>query len=286
MSQEQGRVSTYREFADKNLDMVKKAGYNVVQLMAIQEHSYYACFGYHVTSFFAISSRSGSPDDFKYLVNKAHSLGIRIIVDIVHSHASTNENDGIKNFDGTDHCYSHAGERGYHSGWDSMVFDYSKYEVKRFLLANLCMFLEEYNVDGFRFDAVTSIMYNHHGINFGFTGDYNEYFGLQNDMDGITYLMLANVLIKEITPDAITIAEDVSGMPTLCRSLADGGLGFDYRLNMYMPDMWIKLLKDTSDEHWSMGHIAHSMTNRRWKEKVIGYVESHDQAIVGDQTMA
>lgn len=187
-------------------------------------------------------------------------------------------------FDGTDHCFSHGGARGYHSDWDSMIFDYSKYEVKRFLLANLAWFIDEYHVDGFRFDAVTSILYNHHGIGVGFSGNYNEYFGLQTDLDGITYLMLANTLIKEIRPHAITVAEDVSGMPTLCRELKDGGLGFDYRLSMFMPDMWIKMLDGLPDENWNMGHITHSLTNRRWKEKVVGYAESHDQAIVGDKT--
>jgi 1,4-alpha-glucan branching enzyme len=254
--------------------------------MAIQEHSYYASFGYHVTGFFSVSSRSGTPDDFKYLVNKAHSLGLRIVIDLVHSHASNNINDGIKDFDGSDHCFSHGGSRGYHSGWDSMLFDYSKYEVKRFLLANLAWFLDEYKIDGFRFDAITSILYQHHGIGVGFSGNYAEYFGLQTDLDGIVYVMLANCLIREINPDAITIAEDVSGMPTLCRELKDGGMGFDYRLSMFMPDMWIKLLKGTPDEYWNMGHITHSLTNRRWKEKVIGYAESHDQAIVGDKTIS
>ena len=211
--------------------------------MAIQEHAYYASFGYHVTGFFGISSRSGSPDDFKFLVNEAHKRGLRVIIDCVHSHASNNVNDGIHMFDGTDSSYSKSGPEGYHSGWDSMLFDYSKYEVKRFLLSNLAWFLEEYNVDGFRFDAITSLLYKHHGIGYSFTGNYEEYFGDNTDLDGIVYLMLANKLIKQINPDAITIAEDVSGQPTLCREIKDGGIGFDYRLNMYMPDMWIKLLK-------------------------------------------
>eukprot|EP00351_Strombidinopsis_sp_SopsisLIS2011_P003782 CAMPEP_0116876060 /NCGR_PEP_ID=MMETSP0463-20121206/8109_1 /TAXON_ID=181622 /ORGANISM="Strombidinopsis sp, Strain SopsisLIS2011" /LENGTH=187 /DNA_ID=CAMNT_0004522501 /DNA_START=761 /DNA_END=1324 /DNA_ORIENTATION=+ len=187
--------------------------------MAIQEHSYYGSFGYHVTNFFAVSSRQGTPEDFKYLVDTAHGMGIMVIIDIVHSHASNNVHDGINQFDGTDHCYSHSGPRGYHSAWDSMVFDYSKYEVRRFLLSNLAWFMNEYQVDGFRFDAVTSILYHHHGINTGFSGDYNEYFGLQCDLDGITYLMLANKIIHDIYPEAITVAEDVSGMPTLCRTI-------------------------------------------------------------------
>jgi len=244
--------------------------------MAIQEHSYYGSFGYHVTNFFAISSRCGTPEDFKYLVDKAHSMGIKIIIDLVHSHASTNVMDGINKFDGTDHCYSHAGDRGYHTMWDSMVFDYSKFEVKRFLLSNLAWFIDEYHVDGFRFDAVTSILYNHHGINMSFSGGYHEYFGMQTDLEGIVYLMLANSLVHKLRKDAITIAEDVSGHPTLCRTIKDGGIGFDFRLNMYLPDMWIKLLKETSDEDWNMGAIVNAMTNRRWKEKCIAYAESHD----------
>lgn len=286
MAQEFGRVSSYRDFAEHNLDRIVEAGYNTIQLMAIQEHAYYASFGYHVTGFFGVSSRSGTPDDFKYLVDKAHSKGLRIIIDLVHSHASNNVNDGIKMFDGTDHCFSHGGEKGYHKEWDSMLFDYSKYEVKRFLLSNLAWFIEEYKVDGFRFDAVTSILYQHHGIGVGFSGNYQEYFGLHTDLDGITYLMLANHLIKLLKPEAITIAEDVSGMPTLCRLITDGGMGFDYRLSMFLPDMWIKYLKGTPDEEWNMGHLTHSLTNRRWKERVVGYAESHDQAIVGDKTIS
>jgi 1,4-alpha-glucan branching enzyme len=284
MAHEGGGVFNYRGYADEILPRIKEAGYNVVQLMAIQEHAYYASFGYHVTGFFAVSSRQGTPEDFKYLVDKAHSLGIKVIIDIIHSHASSNVNDGLNRLDGTDACYSHAGPRGYHQAWDSMVFDYGKYEVKRFLLSNLAWFLDEYKVDGFRFDAVTSILYHHHGIGHSFAGGYPEYFGLQTDLDGIIYLMLANTLIRRIRSHSISIAEDVSGFPTLCRTLIDGGIGFDYRLGMFLPDMWIKLLKETPDEQWSMSTIAHAMINRRWKEKVLAYSESHDQAIVGDKT--
>ena len=254
--------------------------------MAIQEHAYYGSFGYHVTNYFAVSSRQGNPDEFKYLVDRAHSMGIRVIIDIVHSHASNNVLDGINRFDGTDHCYSHAGEKGHHKAWDSMIFDYSKYEVMRFLLSNLAWYITEYQIDGFRFDAVTSIMYQHHGVGVGFSGNYQEYFGYQVDLDGISYLMLANELIHTLLPDAMTVAEDVSGMPTLCRAISEGGIGFDYRLSMFLPDLWIKNLKELKDEEWNMGQLVHSMTNRRWKEKCVAYCESHDQAIVGDKTIA
>jgi 1,4-alpha-glucan branching enzyme len=192
MSSEDKKVSSYKEFTDNILPRIKANGYNCVQIMAIQEHAYYGSFGYHVTGYFAPSARQGTPDEFKRLVDTAHKLGLRVIIDIVHSHASNNVNDGINRFDGTDHCYSHAGAKGYHSAWDSMIFDYSKYEVLRFLLSNLAYYIQEFQVDGFRFDAVTSMMYHHHGINTGFSGTYNEYFGYQCDIDGIAYLMLAN----------------------------------------------------------------------------------------------
>lgn len=281
------RVGTYREFADNVLPHIKKTGYTAVQIMAIMEHAYYASFGYHVTNFFAISSRSGEPEDLKYLIDKAHQLGLYVFMDIVHSHASSNSMDGINQFDGTDHMYFHEGERGRHSLWDSRLFNYGHWEVLRFLLSNLRWFVEEYHFDGFRFDGVTSMLYLHSGIGTAFSGDYSEYFGFQVDIDACVYMMLANTLLKELYPDvACTIAEDVSGMPTLCVPTALGGLGFDYRLAMAIPDMWIETLEKTQDHDWNVGSIIFTLTNRRWNEKTIGYCESHDQALVGDKTLA
>eukprot|EP00172_Hildenbrandia_rubra_P003945 Plantae.Rhodophyta-Hildenbrandia_rubra.ctg7095.p1 GENE.Plantae.Rhodophyta-Hildenbrandia_rubra.ctg7095~~Plantae.Rhodophyta-Hildenbrandia_rubra.ctg7095.p1 ORF type:complete len:518 (-),score=70.63 Plantae.Rhodophyta-Hildenbrandia_rubra.ctg7095:3054-4607(-) len=255
--------------------------------MAIMEHAYYASFGYHVTNFFAISSRCGTPEDLKYLIDTAHGLGLHVLMDIVHSHASSNSMDGINQFDGTDHQYFHEGERGRHSLWDSRIFNYGHWEVLRFLLSNLRWYMEEYHFDGFRFDGVTSMLYNHHGIAFQFSGDYSEYFGFHVDVDACVYMMLANRLVHDLLPEtAITIAEDVSGMPTLCVPVKDGGIGFDYRLAMAVPDKWIELLEKQKDEQWNMGNIVFTLTNRRWNEKTIGYCESHDQALVGDKTIA
>eukprot|EP00928_Gymnodinium_smaydae_P040898 TRINITY_DN276_c0_g2_i1.p1 TRINITY_DN276_c0_g2~~TRINITY_DN276_c0_g2_i1.p1 ORF type:complete len:1466 (+),score=392.54 TRINITY_DN276_c0_g2_i1:181-4398(+) len=280
------KVATYTEFARDVLPRVKRMGYNAVQLMAIAEHAHYGCFGYHVTSFFAPASRSGTPEELKELVDTAHGLGIVVLVDLVHAHMSSNTMDGIAEMDGTDHCYTHGGPKGHHSEWDSKLFDYSKHEVLRFLLSNVRWWLEEYGFDGFRFDGVTSMLYHSHGIGKGYTGGYHEYFGGDADIDSHAYLMLANDLIHTLVPSAVTVGEDVSGMPTLCRPVAEGGFGFDYRLAMAIPDMFIKLLKECSDHDWGMGHITFNLTNRRWKEKVIAYAESHDQAIVGDKTVA
>jgi 1,4-alpha-glucan branching enzyme len=250
------------------------------------EHAYYASFGYQVNSFFAVSSRYGKPEDLKSLIDTAHGMGLTVLLDVVHSHASKNSEDGLNYFDGTDHCYFHEGGRGRHELWDSRLFNYGHHEVQRFLLSNLRFYMDEYMFDGFRFDGVTSMMYTHHGIGTGFSGGYHEYFGPSVDIEAMTYIMLANQMLHDVYPSVITIAEDVSGMPALCRPVREGGVGFDYRLSMAIPDMWIKLLKESRDEDWDIGAIAHTLTNRRHLEKSIAYAESHDQALVGDKTLA
>lgn len=283
---EEYKVGQYKEFAQKIIPRIVKQGYNTIQLMAVMEHAYYASFGYQVTSFFAASSRYGSPDELKELIDVAHANGLYVLLDMVHSHASKNVLDGLNLFDGTNSCYFHDGARGEHSLWDSRLFNYSEYEVLRFLLSNLRWYLEEYRFDGFRFDGVTSMLYHSRGIGQGFSGHYDEYFGLNVDTEAVVYLMLANHMLHEFYPEITTIAEDVSGMPGSCRPVSEGGIGFDYRLGMAIPDKWIKLLKETSDDDWSMGDIVHTLTNRRWMEKTVAYAESHDQALVGDKTIA
>ncbi|XP_058107902.1 1,4-alpha-glucan-branching enzyme 2-2, chloroplastic/amyloplastic isoform X1 [Magnolia sinica] len=285
MSSPEPKINTYVAFRDDVLPRIKKLGYNAVQIMAIQEHSYYGSFGYHVTNFFASSSRFGTPDELKSLIDKAHELGILVLMDIVHSHASNNVLDGLNMFDGTDGHYFHSGSRGHHWLWDSRLFNYGSWEVLRFLLSNARWWLDEYKFDGFRFDGVTSMMYTHHGLQVGFTGNYNEYFGLATDVDAVVYLMLVNDLIHGLFPEAVTVGEDVSGMPTFCIPVQDGGVGFDYRLHMAVADKWIEILKQ-KDEDWKMGDIVYTLTNRRWGEKCVAYAESHDQALVGDKTIA
>ena len=260
-------------------------GYNAIQLMAIQEHPYYGSFGYHVSNLFAVSSRFGTPEELKELIDTAHSLGLILLLDVVHSHSVKNTNEGLNLFDGTDYQYFHAGPRGEHPAWDSMLFDYSKFEVQRLLLSNVRYWLEDFRFDGFRFDGVTSMIYLDHGLGKGFSS-YDEYFGANLDPDALAYLQMANILAHAIKPAAITIAEDVSGMVGMARPVADGGLGFDYRLAMGVPDNWIKLLKEKRDEDWDLGSIFHTLLNRRKDEKHIGYAESHDQALVGDKTIA
>jgi 1,4-alpha-glucan branching enzyme len=284
MAGEEPRVHTYREFADAVLPRVVKAGYNTVQLMAVQEHPYYASFGYHVSSFFAPCSRFGTPEDLKYLIDTAHGLGLAVLLDVVHSHAIKNIAEGLNNFDGSGHQYFHDGPLGDHPGWDSKCFDYGRPEVRQFLLSNVRYWLEEFRFDGFRFDGVTSMLYYSRG-NKSF-GNYDDYFGSDADDSAILYLKLASTLIQDIKPGAIAIAEDMSGMPGLCRPIRDGGLGFSFRLAMGIPDYWIKLLKHSRDEDWDIGELWGILANRRFGEATIAYAESHDQALVGDKTLA
>ncbi|MBR6035015.1 MAG: alpha amylase C-terminal domain-containing protein [Paludibacteraceae bacterium] len=277
MSSEEEKVSSYEEFRRDVLPRIAKLGYNCIQIMAIQEHPYYGSFGYHVSNFFAASSRFGTPNELKALIDDAHGRGMHVIMDLVHSHAVKNELEGLGNFDGTPYQYFHDGGRREHPAWDSLCFNYGKNEVLHFLLSNCKFWLDEYDFDGFRFDGVTSMIYRSHGLGEDFNG--NE------DGDALMYLTLANKVIHEVKPEAITIAEEMSGMPGLAASIEDGGVGFDYRLAMGIPDFWIKYIKEVKDEDWKAGHILFEMTNRREDEKTISYAESHDQALVGDKTI-
>lgn len=282
IAQEEAKVGTYVEFQEKTLPRIAKAGYNAIQLMALTEHPYYGSFGYHVANFYACSSRFGTPEELKALVDEAHRLGIRVIMDLVHSHATRNELEGLSKFDGTPYQYFHDGPRGDHEAWDSRCFNYQKPEVLHFLLSNCRYWLDEFQVDGFRFDGVTSMLYTHHGLGVSFDS-YDRYFDQTVDEGAYAYLALANQLIHELHPQAVTIAEDVSGMPGLGGALAEGGCGFDARMAMGVPDHWFKLT-DKPDEDWNVEQLWYELTNRRQDERTLSYVESHDQALVGGKS--
>ena len=281
MAQEEGKVGTYREFTQNILPRVRSLGYNTLQLMAVMEHPYYASFGYQVTNFFAAASRFGTPEELKELVNTAHKLGIGVLLDVVHSHAAPNTREGMNQFDGTEHQFFHP---GHHPAWNTKCFLYGKDEVIHFLLSNLKFWLEEYHFDGFRFDGVTSMLYRDHGLGVSFDRT-EKYFSPNTDPEAVTYLQLACETVRQVNPNAVLIAEEMSAMPGLCLPVEAGGIGFDYRLAMGEPDLWVRLLTETRDEDWDLNQIYYQLTCRRPGEKVIGYCESHDQALVGDKTL-
>ena len=284
MAQNKYGIGTYEEFRDNTLPRIKELGYNTIQIMAIMEHPYYGSFGYQVSNFFAASSKYGTPEDLKSLINTAHKMGIRVLLDVVHSHAVKNTNEGINMFDGTEYQFFHSGAKGEHQAWGTKLFNYDKNEVLHFLLSNLKFWMDVYHFDGFRFDGVTSMIYKDHGLGSSFDC-YEKYYSLNTETDALVYLQLANELVHELNPDTVTIAEDMSGMPGMCLPIAAGGIGFDYRLAMGTPDFWIRTLKELKDEDWDVWKMWYELTGRRPEEKVIGYVESHDQALVGDKTI-
>ena len=284
MAQDKYDVGSYEEFRIYTLPRIKELGYNTIQIMAIMEHPYYGSFGYQVSNFFAASSRYGHSTQLKELINAAHEMGITVLLDVVHSHAVKNTNEGLNEFDGTEYQYFHTGTKGEHKDWGTKLFNYGKNEVLHFLLSNLKYWMEVFHFDGFRFDGVTSMLYLDHGMGASFD-HYGKYFSMNTDVDAVTYLQLANELIHEINPNAITVAEDMSGMPGMCLPIKDGGIGFDYRLSMGVPDLWIKMIKEHTDEDWDIAKIWYELIGRRPQEKNIGYAESHDQALVGDKTI-
>ena len=284
MCSEEEKVAQFRDYINIVLPRVKKLGYNTIQLMAVTEHPFYGSFGYQVSNFFAVSSRFGTPEELKELIDAAHDMGIAVLLDLVHSHAAPNVSEGLAEFDGTSYQFCHSGKRGTHPTWGTKLFNYGKHEVIHFLLSNLKFWLEEYKFDGFRFDGVTSMLYNDHGLGESFDS-YKKYFSHNTDTESVTYLQFASELCREVRPDCILISEDMSGMLGMCVPVEWGGMGFDYRLGMGTPDFWIKTLKTKQDEDWHMGHMFWELNQRRPKEKVIGYCESHDQALVGDKTI-
>ena len=284
MAQDAEKVGSYDEFRENVLPRVIADGYNCLQIMALQEHPYYGSFGYHVSNFFAPSSRFGTPDELKRLIDEAHRNGIAVIMDLVQSHAVKNEVEGLGNLAGDPCQFFYAGDRREHPAWDSLCFDYGKNEVIHFLLSNCKYWLTEFHLDGFRFDGVTSMLYYSHGLGEAFC-NYDDYFNGHQDDNAVCYLTLANILIHEINPNAITIAEEVSGMPGLAAPFKAGGYGFDYRMAMNIPDYWIKTIKECRDEDWKPSSIFWELTNRRADERNISYCESHDQALVGDKTI-
>ncbi len=276
----QHSVGSYAAFARDILPRIRDAGYTVVQLMGIPEHPLYKSFGYQVSNYFAPSSRFGLPDDFKALVDEAHRLGLAILLDITHSHAAPNTEQGIARYDASAYFFADKDNQ-----WGTLSFDYGKEMTRRFLLSNCRWWMEEFHVDGFRFDAVGNMIYRDHGFGDDFSHVGRCFYTADGsnrvDEDGVLYLELANTLIHELKPQSLTVAEEFSGMPGMTSPTRDAGLGFDYRFAMGIPDFWGKFIK----EGRPIGTLWHEMTNHRRYERTISYVACHDQCINGKDAM-
>lgn len=247
ISASQPIVAGWSHFREHVLPRVAALGYTALLIIAAQEHGYYASFGYQVTSFFAPPSRFGTPAELQALIDAAHGLGLRVLLELVHSHASSNAAEGLSGFDGSlleGGGYFLAGSDGWHAEWGTRMFDFGKLEVLRFLLAQLCWYAECYRCDGFRFDAVSAALYRHRSLGGAgtFERGYAEYYDGSLDVAALTYFKVANYLVHElVSPPLLTIAEEYSGLPGLCAPVMHGGVGFDYRQAMGLPPLWQRL---------------------------------------------
>ncbi|XP_047249302.1 1,4-alpha-glucan-branching enzyme 3, chloroplastic/amyloplastic isoform X3 [Capsicum annuum] len=259
ISGQEPKISSFNDFISKVLPHVKEAGYNAIQIIGVVEHKDYFTVGYRVTNFYAVSSRYGTPDDFKRLIDEAHGLGLLVFLEIVHSYAAADEMVGLSLFDGTNDCYFHTGKRGLHKFWGTRMFKYGDLDVLHFLLSNLNWWVEEYHVDGFHFHSLSSMLYTHNGFA-SFTGDMDEYCNQYVDKDALLYLILANEVLHTLHPNVITIAEDATLYPGLCDQTSQGGLGFDYFANLSASEMWLALLENTPDHEWCMKNHNQSIS--------------------------
>lgn len=280
------RLSSFSEFTKKVLPHIKDLGYNAIQLFGIVEHKDYFTAGYRVTNMYAVSSRYGTPEDFKHLVDEAHGIGLLVFLDVVHSYSAADEMVGLSLFDGTNDCYFHTGKRGHHKFWGTRMFKYADVDVLQYLLSNLNWWVEEYRIDGFQFHSLSSMMYTHNGFA-TFTGELEEYCNQYVDRDALMYLILANDILHALHPNIITIAEDATYYPGLCEATSQGGLGFDYYVNLSASEMWLSFLEKVPDNEWSMSKIVTTlMGNRQYTNKMLLYAENHSQSISGGRSFA
>ncbi|KAG8075748.1 hypothetical protein GUJ93_ZPchr0006g43795 [Zizania palustris] len=277
------KISSFQEFTSNVLPHIKDAGYNAIQLIGIVEHKDYSSVGYKVTNYFAVSSRFGTPEDFKKLVDEAHGLEMVVLLDIVHSYASADELVGLSLFDGSNDCYFHTGKRGHHKYWGTRMFKYDDVDVLHFLFSNLNWWVTEYHIDGFQFHSLSSMLYTHNGFS-TFTGAMEEYCNQYVDKDALIYLILANEMLHELHPDIITIAEDATFYPGLCEPTTQGGLGFDYWVNLSIPEMWLWHLENVPGQEWSMNKIMKVLISKNCN--MLSYVENHNQSISGRKSFA
>lgn len=277
-----GTLLTYKEIAEELIPYVKKLGYTHIELLPLAEHPFDLSWGYQITGYYSVTSRYGTPDEFKYFVDKCHQNGIGVIMDWVPGHFCKDDH-GLRLFDGTPVFEYTDPKKAEKRSWGTLTFDFGKPEVQSFLISNALFWLEEYHIDGLRVDAVASMLFLNFDKQEGEEKITNSYGGEEN-LEAFAFLKKLNEVVFNYFPSALMMAEDSSDIPGVSAPTSTGGLGFNFKWNMgWMNDMLKYMEYDPVYRKWHHNLLTFSFVYTYNENFVLPF--SHDEVVHGKKSL-